>query len=261
MTREAQEALELRLVKLFREGCSDFPGGELRHQDAPDFVVADGVLGIEVTGVYRPRSPDDYCVREQESLRRRVMNSAHAKCRQAGLPGLYVSAILGRLSVASLPKLVNTLAELVESNVPPPGERISLAYAFAGAWDDPVLSSLAITRPLGLEDSLWCATSGAEFLAPATPALLQERIDKKEGRIEAYRRSAQAVWLLIVMDDHAASGDFSIPTDLLRHEYSTNFDRVYLMRTSDGWAGALATRASSGPADYRLCCRSRLANQ
>ena len=58
-------------------------------------------------------------------------------------------------------------------------------------------------------------SAGAGFISPLTPALVQDRIDRK--RRGNYREGTAASWLLIVADGRRISGTFSISESLTEH--------------------------------------------
>jgi len=242
MTREVQKVRERQHLEILRRACPDFPGGDVQQQESPDFVIGDDLVGVEVTGIYRTPEPGNRPMKEQESLRTRVVEGAERLCTEAGLPGLYVSAYFSQLLPTAVPELSSTLASVVADNVPGEGERLRLEFGRGSTWDRRELQVVTIARPDGYEDSLWDPSGAAQYLAPISPAVVQDCIDGKSAKLGGYKDRFGETWLLLVMDDFSHSGHFNISPATLGHEYQAGFDRVWLATTFEGDVNDLTVR-------------------
>ena len=234
MTRPSQKLRERRHLAAFREACPEFPVGRILQQEAPDFLIGGGRVGLEETGIYRPYGDGIHSIKEQKLLTTRVVACAERRAFHDRLPPLFVSVYFGEVEKQRAPLLAARLAAIVACNVPESGGNVALhRNRISEAWWPRELRRVTITRGPGSVGQNWEASGGAECSAPLTPDLLQRRIQCKNSKLHGYRGTLDESWLLLVVDDASRAGHFKVPSVTLAHTYHSGFDRVWLLRTFD----------------------------
>jgi len=241
MTRPSQKLRERRHLAAFREACPEFPDGSIRAQEAPDFLIGGGRVGLEETGIYRPYGDGIPALKEQKLLTARIVASAERRSFHDRLPPLFVSVYFGRVQKRRAALLSERLAAIVACNVPESGGHVALhRNQVSESWWPRELRRVVITRGPGSVGQNWEASGGAESSACLTPELLQERIRSKNTKLPGYRGSLDETWLLLVVDDASRGGHFKVPTETLTRTYHSGFDRVWLLRTFERRVDELA---------------------
>jgi hypothetical protein len=78
---------------------------------------------------------------------------------------------------------------------------------------------------------MWrCSSAG--FIPQITPIQLQEKIDKKDQKLDNYKFKCSKRWLLIVADDLRVPSTVDITVLASTHRYITRFDRVFFFWNS-----------------------------
>ena len=232
MTRPSQKLRERRHLAAFREACAEFPDGSIRQQEAPDFLIGGGRVGLEETGIYRPYGDGISSIKEQKTLTARIVSCAERRAFHVRLPPLFVSVYFGEVKKQRAPLLAERLAAIVACNVPESGGNVSLhRNQISEAWWPRELRRVVITRGPGSVGQNWEASGGAECSACLTPDLMQQRILTKNAKLPGYRGSLDESWLLLVVDDASRAGHFKVPSETLGQTYHSGFDRIWLLRT------------------------------
>ena len=125
---------------------------------------------------------------------------------------------------------VREMVELVEKYRPTPGTSFAALpgqAATAGLLPE-WLAGLSVFHPLPDFPLRWAGGSvwSTESLCRDQVA---ERIKQKSLRLAEYRRFADEVWLLLVVNQFAIGEDISIPWDAVAWRFEHDFDRVLLM--------------------------------
>ena len=200
--------------------------------EAPDFLfdVAGARIGIEVTRCFLP---SDQRTRAVESYRERLARELQQEHRGSGLLPAHVSVHMHKetafLTTSRRELLKRELLTFVSGRIPPPGPHVEFDFE---VLPQPLLE-------LGVEDvwilnqeiePSWCF-GYANSLPESCSSIIQDILNQKAPRIAKYRKKADKVWLLILSGTEGLHSIVHFDRDILSHEYSTDFDRVFLFRT------------------------------
>jgi hypothetical protein len=230
--------------KAFRSLVTDFPDGEVWHEDAPDFWVhtTTHVLGIEHCQVLISDN-DKPPPQAIESQTDDIISIAQEHAELRGMPAVQVNFLFGHYS--PLRKR----------------QRIDLARAIARSVHDAVtqmdvqpFNSKVIYRP-NVPDQLtnarivilkqgarhfWrCNRSG--WAVEDCRELFQKSIDEKSKRFAAYMDNCQECWLLMVADIKPSSFIHPNP-ETIGHVFVSPFSRTCFMDLGEGHLHQLKTR-------------------
>jgi hypothetical protein len=220
----ADKELEAWYVERLRTLWPGFPPGPRSPSENPDCLVRgpDRVVGIEVTTFVLESKRGEQPIREQLSVRSRIVARARDIYREGGGPVLIVDIEFDdreRLTKRDVDVLAQAIAQRLLAHsfaedespgwyqeVPPPLPRGVAAisggrYQFAESWD---------------------GGSGV-LLRECDPGHVQQIIDKKADRYGAYRLRCDAAFLLIVFSsEHDPT--IEMPASVLQHTYVSPFD-------------------------------------
>lgn len=224
----------------FKAVLPDFPEGNISSEERenPDFIVkrSTGRLGIEVTQLFRDVPDGKRPMQEQESLRQRVLNAAHAMYDGQAGPAIWVSVHFStsvNLTKQRAPQLGEQIARLVLSSLPAPDDSTALEEQGNEQEKFPEeVSLISIRRRSFLTKSSW-SDPVAEFVPECQPNAVQSVIDDKNGRYSDYQKEADEVWLLIVADGGNHSSWMDLSESVNMHRFDCKFDRAFLFRRSE----------------------------
>ncbi|HEX8708807.1 MAG TPA: hypothetical protein VF723_11235 [Pyrinomonadaceae bacterium] len=219
-------------LETFRASYSDFPPGNITPSEEPDFLIEnDGkVIGIELTGIYRPPTADRLPMQASESLMNQVVERARAIYEESGGPALWVSVLFSsfpQLRKSQVSELAAKLARIVsDKNV-----KVGGSVRIENDWEDTdyfpeAFYTINIRHSASLTKGFWSVPTAA-FIPQLAADDIQQTIDKKDTLCPTYRKKCQEAWLLIVYGS-ALSSTFEMPNDVREHEYRSNFDRVFM---------------------------------
>lgn len=244
---------ERRILDMFILSRPELVGLEIVESESPDFVIG-GRIGIEVTEIFRDTGLLGSEMKAQEKLYKWLMRETGLIWNSEDRP--HVDVMLHPepaypLTKNSVRPVAKKLVRLIHKCLPLKGERVELSQ------DSLELSELdqlpqeihcvTMTRFEEAQNSEWRLRQG-DFLPPLESSPLQSEITKKNSRVITYRQHAAVAWLLLVMDGFWLSGSFSnVPENTLIHEYSTTFDRVFLLDRHSGRPVELMTSLGSKP--------------
>jgi hypothetical protein len=215
----------------FRSAWPQFPAGNVRSSESPDFLVvgAEGTLWVELTEFIRPAQNGSPHPREAASIRQQIVDKALALHRQAGGPPLLIDVEFDdqvNLSKRDVDTLASAVARSVASHAFQQDAAPSWYQRVVGPMPRGV-SEIAGGRFESVED--W-DTSGGGWVVDCTSSHVQEIITKKARRVAAYRRNCDQVALVIVFsafNDPASS----VPENVLAHKYESPFDNTVALFT------------------------------
>lgn len=235
MTRSTKKETERAYLDEFRRLLARFPKGGIAEGEDPDFKIGqEPQVGVEVTEVLRRPEPGNGPMKEQESLRRHVVDLAEKSLHHTGTPKLFVSAYFARLTKGRVRQIATCLANLVVHRCPSQGQIRTLKRTWAdGEQWPPELLGLSIWHPEGTVAGFWHGSGPAEHVESCSVDTLQAELDRKEAKLSIDPSLAEN-WLLMVMNGHDHSGFFVLPEDVLGHHFKSGFDRVWLLRTFEG---------------------------
>jgi hypothetical protein len=228
-----KKELERAYLDRFAEICDAVPRGRIEDAENPDFLVhrEDGSrLGIELTQLVRQPAEGQRPMREQESLRQKILTAARAKYATTGDPPVHVSVSFSRtpLSVPQLSSIVSSLVAVVRRNVPEPGEQSAEEHDWPPRPRfEEAFERVAVSRPHWLTECFWHEPS-AEWVETCSAEHLRRIVEEKGRRVRDYRLKCDEVWLLIIASGDQHSSIFDYPQQTLNGLYGGDFDRLFL---------------------------------
>lgn len=200
---------------------------------APDILFTSGVdtIGVEITRFFGYDSDP----LDREGAQAAVLVDAAEAYREAGNPPVKVivnwAAPAPRRHGAKRDFALK-LASLVAANLPPTSRVTFIRGDTTEAGGLPIeVSQVWIERSFSLHASTWGSGGGGE-VPPAMPSDIQRVLDKKASRAATYRRSCDAIWLLIVEDQEFMASWIFLPAYAAEHIFQAPFDRLFFLETA-----------------------------
>jgi hypothetical protein len=234
----AQKDHERICVQRFLEGVGKVPT-RIEDSEAPDFRVwfGEDLVGIEVTKTLRFGERGKDTPQAQASLAARVMQQARGLYDATGAPPLHVTAaFLGHtpLSGGRVADLSRAVAEFLQTH----------ASGFELYQQDtiepcehtdkmPEIYSLHFMRVPSPEYGAWAA-SGFAWWRPADESDFASAVSRKEKKLNSYRSSVPAVWLLVELELFEAGELVSARDAIAPFAIPTRFDRVFAFNWLSG---------------------------
>ncbi len=221
-----KKAAEINSVEEARRASSIIPNGELVPHECPDFLLrADsGTIGIEVTELCltEPRAEAGRLAKVPDKAK--AIYGRLANAEPIGVNVLFSE----RVENVHFDALTNSLARFVHAHRGKRGqfyEDLPEGYFFIGIFEPPVPTAR------------WQSGRSSDTVR-ASRELLEHRIVQKNQRVQAYRLSSPAVWLLIVNDLLLGAGEVYVRhDDFAEWKFAFDFDKVLLFSRQPGGGG------------------------
>ena len=213
--------------------------------ESPDFLInLDGrTVGIEVTELFIQRCnsearllPKDPPLQAIESISTQIVSKAREIYFDANNPPVLSQILFSNRITPDIDKRKgDQIAKLIADQI----QSMSRQDSEVADWrsredekDENLLSEWVIFisawRVPKLRFAQWSPTNNSVGLvATLTPERLQEEIDKKASRINAYKKRAEEIWLLIVADRTRSSQKFSVMPDFPLDSISSPFAKTF----------------------------------
>jgi hypothetical protein len=265
-----QKEIERQHLQSFRYLCSDFPVGELREGETPDFLVVTPMgrkIGIEITQVFKKDGTDETAEQADEATKEFITAAArmHAECLSlppAHVALYFVPQYLRRtkksktnttkperrfLTKSEKQNIARSIAQFVGENMPPQGCLIELEPRPHSGQPREV-DLIQINRVHPVDRHRW---SWPEMRAIQHDAIerLQSAIFKKSKTHDACRRKCDECWLLVVAPSFESSGTIHPDEKSLSHIYTSPFSRMYFLDFGLGCVHRLNMSMSRARAD------------
>ena len=205
----------------------------------PDFIASLGGLriGIEHTEILQGSGEEDGSeLRKNESNEDRLVRLACSKYEEQGNPPVDVSFLWHGHTPVS-PKrareLAKPVAELVASYLPEEGDYVFVRYPLV-AWSTlpSEISSIRIARLDGCLNNSW-HSNRAHYPPTLSAGDVALAVNRKETLVQEYRKACDELWLLLVVDGFAPSGDFLRDPEIPNHRFQSSFDELFLLEHFD----------------------------
>ncbi len=236
MSSDRKKEIEAFHLAKFRELRPELIPTEPKHSDPPDpdFIVTRNgtTLGIEHTQLFPPTYPGQVCLKEQEELRGMVVRRAQEMFECLDKPPVQV-AIHFNMNYLLNKKLVEQLPEAAVSIVLRNFPEVNGSIEESFDWDNPgffheEFARISLSRLTGI-GNYWHAP-GATWVQTLGATCLQEKIEDKSGRCNAYRENGvDELWLLIVSDGFQLSSIVDFEQNAISQQYRTKFNRMFLL--------------------------------
>jgi hypothetical protein len=232
----SKSELERRLAVAFlgsiglQEQVTPLPAGS-----GPDFMASldGGVVGLELTRIYREDHEAGVSHREAEGRWDQVLVGAYDAWNGASLPAVtvYVSSIPGVAPEKSaVPRLVHELVSFVAARVPPQDASVRFEREWTGVASPTLPDGIAavdILRPSYHDRAYWFMPRSG-MVPDLSTSLLQSRISVKNRKFLKYSSPPTVNWLVLVVEGAAPSSVFTFAEDALEHNYESVFAKTFL---------------------------------
>lgn len=220
-------------------GC--WPTGHVDDEgEQPDIVVSTegGAYGVEVTELVGD-------VRKAfEDSRRLVCEKARALWLSEGrLTALDVRVTFHEKAVMNKRAqdvAAHELVTIVKAHSSDSGESLASHLQCGVSFESAFFHSVWLHYRPSIESATWQPV-GAWGVPLISVTDIQAVIDKKQGKLEAYRRRAQDVWLLVVLDGFTGSSVGTLDDAVRLHKFVSPFTGVVLLEHAMGRASTLCT--------------------
>ncbi|HSH83252.1 MAG TPA: hypothetical protein VLA19_32360 [Herpetosiphonaceae bacterium] len=213
-----------------------------RFEDKPDLRIDidDVTVGVELTQCFvKHVGPTGLAPNAQEALQNKIVWKARSAYQAANPQPLWVNVYF-EPATTYRGNDVDTVAQALAMTVqhfltgqPQQGVRYSLeawqAKRLGTPWPKGIsLIGVKVVPDAGSE--VWGPTRG--YGVPHLEASdVQEVIDAKNKRVGDYLQKCADVWLVIVFDTGSQSSHLNVEPSLLSHPFSTQFSKVFLLRS------------------------------
>jgi hypothetical protein len=225
---------EFRYFAAFREARPDLSLDVFEHRDRPDFMVSmDGSrIGIEVTRYSPEVNPGVPRPEEQVSLQHWTLELARDMYFDAGGPPISVHAVFDRYRVLTK-KRARELAEQISTYLLGSSKKwlVYRRREYGDLVRDkflPELASLDAIRVSPDRHAAWI-TGQVGWSLRAQKEDIRRVALRKENKLAAYRKSCDAIWLLIVFDILGNEFEMRPPVEPVEFAISTGFDRIFCL--------------------------------
>ena len=222
---------EWQYLHSFQRLCHDFPGGQIRKHEGPDFLITSNTgntIGLEIGRVYK-----DYGKTSEQSVeatKEAITVGARAYCENVlKSPPAFVSlyfTLSRHMRPRACEAIAHRVARTVHENMPPVGESVKLEYS--GGLQPIEVDLIIIGRdyPRATSTRIW-----PEYASIQTDAIstLEHRIDEKNRKLPSYLRHCDECWLLIVAPSFKSSGNIHPDEYSISHAYPSSFSRTYFL--------------------------------
>jgi hypothetical protein len=232
----SKEVFEVRLLARFLESIDQASVAErLEPGSGPDFSVrlSTGVVGVEITRVYRKDLERGVAFRQAEGLWDQVRAGAHLEWSRLRLPDVtvYVRTIPGVVPQKSeVPRLVSQLVTFVSTRIPDVNENANYERVWSSLAPSTLpegVAAIDLSRPSYHDTTYWFMPRST-MVPDLMPDLLQEKIDRKNSKLRRYTAAPKENWLVLVIEGSAPSSTFTITQGALEHSYRSEFKRTWL---------------------------------
>lgn len=250
---------EWTIMSLFRQSYNQFPLGEVKKSECPDFIVSSTSrsghsrkIGIELTELKYERTDERFNMRAHEDFLSRIMDAALAFYLRThdlvlnvdvhfsdSISPLILSPSSDDTDAQLLrTALAETIARIVIDNLPEAtGKRyeVDRRYKYGDTNLPQHIESIAITNVTGRqEEQLWYA-SMSTHVKPLSVDSVAQRIKDKDAKMAHYDNSCDELWLVIIQNSFLMSRAYDpvAARRALQHRYSTRFNRVFVFERSE----------------------------
>jgi hypothetical protein len=194
---------------------------ESATRESPDFLLRDatGVIGVEVTQVFRNDSDAGSPAKAAESRRQAYLGRLAAEYYAVHGRPLYVEANLPNRPDTELSSVVEKLHAMRPSE-PWDWSHFSIGH-------DSVFNLTALPDEAGSYKKWICINNSVGWVGRLHSDLLAARIEEKAPKLPLYRTAADRVALLLVVDRTNESGMLQWP-DGATPPSSAGFDAIFL---------------------------------
>ncbi|MBU6470585.1 MAG: hypothetical protein KGQ68_07865 [Gammaproteobacteria bacterium] len=226
----------------FLEIFPDAPVGQPQKTTHPDFVIptCGHVVGIELTQLYKIGQNYNFQPREIEAFREKIVSLAKDIYSSKNAAPLDVGVLFSEIALADAEVTARKLVAVIEELASGDEAWRVVTHDEIGMPEEFSIIRI-IKRPLHV-NYLW-SVSYSGWLPDLDKSVIQTAISKKNEKIAQYRKYADELWLLLVMDQIYLSSSFQIPDSIIAHTYDSAFNKTILFSCIDKKWWSLKTTA------------------
>ena len=231
--KSVQEPSKKRLERLYLEHFRglvhwEFP---VEERESPDFLLhtPDGLLGVEVTRLFKDSGPRGSLAKKREERRAAFLRGLAAEYYAKGGRPLYLNLLLDGIPGARIP------GDVVDSLRHQRPNRPWATHDFRMRLHDRDATVFMTALPDECREyARWqCVSDSVGWVRRVDTATLEECIRKKSTRLNEYRKVASCVLLLVVADHLRDSGMLS-PQEVRQPMSNFGFSSVYFLSYPSG---------------------------
>ena len=237
---QPHKEIERHYLHSFRYLCRDFPSGDLRNHETPDFLVVTETqrkIGIEITRVFKADGKTKNSQQSVEATKEAITVFARMYSECLNLPPVDVSLLFSLrrpLNAKAQREIALRVAQVVHDNMPFQGESVTLEYGIGGRRDQPIeVDLICINRVHPVDRHQWTWPEMGDVQTDVI-TLLQRAINTKTEKLDACLRCCDECWLLIVAPSFKPSGMIHPDKHSLSHAYASRFSRTYFLDFGHG---------------------------
>lgn len=230
-----KKEVERRQLDRFIEALPTFPEGSIEESEEPDFIIRSSrrSIGIELTSLYWETPQVGISQQAQESLRHRIIKTAERLYSARNLPSLQVSIHFSpnyTPNKKDVQRLASAIDGLISQRVPMVGNSYSEDYDWENRNYFPEEINHICAWNLPNTEASFFSSPSAAFVPILESNDILRVLASKESKIPRYRQRCDEVWLIVNFDQGQLSTFFEHNEDVVEQIYSSDFDRIYLLR-------------------------------
>ncbi len=221
---------EISIFHRFKNSHKNFPIGDIRKQECPDFIVeGEKIIGVEITQLFKDQdSPDGSLLKAKNSFQRHLLTNIVSKLKDINFPkcllAIHLNDKLYSTSLHSRGISESWFEDILKKQCELRGNGY---YEFENSGTLPeIIKGYTISIFDGIEEIEFAETGGAVGLA-LTNRDIQFLLNKKENAKINYT-FCNAYWLLI--KEGSCEADYFGVALIDNSTLETSFDKVFLLR-------------------------------
>lgn len=236
---------EEKEITLFVESYNKDFISQIEFDESPDarIVLDKGVIGIEHTRVFQPKSDESTIIQQQESIRNDIVELAQDKFINK-LDHPHLNVVLGfedyywlnvpskTFSKNDIDDISNEIVQFISKNLPDKGKTNEFSLFHGDSVPNGVLT-IKIFRPDDGDHRKWRRHSGG--VVPLVQSQhIQTDIDRKNSKVKSYYEKCDEIWLLLVVNNVKYERSIVFEKSVLDNEYLSSFDKFFLFEIDFG---------------------------
>jgi len=224
---------EKLLLEQFKALYADFPEGEIKEYEEPDFLVKkddNNIVGIELVDYVRGQKKVGSIHRRDESLHQRIANKARSQFEESNDTPLMVHFTWNDYhhpSKAEIGLLAESAAKIVIHHIP--RRLFDVIRIRVGELPSTPLRKFVhfidVTRVRDESQILWSSIERGWIGVKEDE--VQSIINSKNSKVNVYNQNCNNIWLLIIADGAYVSSTVEIQSQTREYTYQSDFDKIF----------------------------------
>ncbi len=226
---------ERSILNDFINGYDDFPKGQIRCNEAPDFILhinRKKSIGIELTELLHPQAKtSNYNFRQIDNLRSQILEGARVNYESKHGHKLDVVSDFGReitVSKNQQESFAVEIAQLVHNMIKENDFNESFYVTVERDKLPPYIAYLGITFHKKGNGSNWQTGEGS-MINEFTKEIIDDTIIRKEEKLSHYKKKRLDIYWLIIWTNYLdRSSSFNYGNKLENWEFSSQFHKIFI---------------------------------